>query len=247
MTKSIGRAVSWNQIAKRSNGWGVKMNEQIIKFSVLMQGAAESRTDALPGSPADWDVYIHPTDDKIYVRAPAFNDGDNDHAAEWYTITPSVGLVMLVKDENKWYVYNNMSEWQMLWDPALSHRAIQREFSFYAPYRIRPNTIIFGYVATQEFTLEATPSGSGAFCEVAPTGGAVVFTIAAGGTTAGTITFADGATDGVVSIPVETVVLPTILENKYTSAKILTVRSPADTRGMQGLNCTLPGKIRSID
>lgn len=247
MTKSIGRAVSWNQIAKRSNGWGTKMNEQIIKFSVLMQGAVESRTDGLPGGAADWDVYINPADDKIYVWVPTFDDGDTVHDAEWYVITPSIGLVMLVKDENKWYTYNSASDWQMLWDPALEHRAIEREFSFYAPYRIRPSTNVFAYVATQEFTIEADPPGAGAYCEIAPTGGAVVFTITAAGSPAGTITFADGATDGVVDIPVEKVVLPTILDNKYTSAQSLIVRSPANTRGMEGLNFTLSGKIRSID
>lgn len=247
MTKNIGTPAAWTQISKGSHNWAFKMNEQIIKYGALIQGAAKSRTDALPGSGSPGDVYIHPTNDRIYVWVEEYNDGETVHPAEWYYITPTTGVLMLVIDENKWYCYTHIGEWQMVWDPALSHRAIKCERSFYAPYLIRPSKTIFSYVSTQEFVIPAGAAGSGAFCEVAPTGGSVTYNLVHQGSSQGTIVFAAGSTDGVVTVPSDIIVLPAVMENMYTQARVLTVVSPANTRGMEGLNVTLQGKIRSID
>lgn len=246
MTKNIGSAASWNQIAKRSNTWGAKMNEQIIKFGALIQGSVLSMTTPLPASPSVGDVYINPANGRVCIWVDEFNDGETTHPAEWYVITQTVGLVMLVRDLNKWFVYTNLDEWQMLWDPEKSHRAIPREFSFYAPYRLRPRKTIFSYVATQEFVIEAGAPGSGAFCEIAPTA-TVVLTISKGGVSVGTVTFTAGATDGTVSIPSEVVVLPAVEESMYTQANVLTISSPVDTFLIEGVNVTICGEIRSID
>jgi hypothetical protein len=180
------------------------------------------------------------------VWVPAWNDGDSDIAAEWYVITPTVGLIMYVEDEEKWFFYNQMGAWQQLWDPLKQHRPIPREFSFYNPYLVRPRSIIFSYVATQEFVIEAGAPGSGAFCELPPSG-EVIFNIIVSGDSVGSITFNSGSIYGTVSIPNEVVVLPTIEENMYERANLFSVNSPMETKGMEGLNVTIVGKIRSID
>lgn len=249
MVRNIGRASAWTPVGKRSHSWGRKMNDQIVKFGALLQGAVKSMTTPLPGAGVDGDIYIDPADRRIKVWIVAWNDGDGPIAAEWNVIEPTRGLIMYVTDQNKWYSYTEISggTWQLLWDPAKTHRAIAREFSFYAPYLIRPNQDAFCYVATKEFTIAAGAPGTGASCEIAPVGGSVVYSIRKNTTEIGTITFAAGSTTGVISFPSEQVILPTIQENMFEQANMLRIRAPANTRSMEGLCLTIAGKIRSID
>lgn len=248
MTRNLGAASSWTMIGKRSNNWGRQMNEHMVKLAALTQGAAKSRTTAIPsaGSASEGDIYIDPATDRVYIFVPAWNDGDTAYPDDWYFVTPTPGLVMFVDDENKWYCFTQLGEWQMLWDPTLTHRSVQREFSFYNPYMVRKKAILFSYVATQETTIEEDAPGSGAFCEVAPTD-VVVLNLLHNGTSVGSITFAAGETEGVVSFPAEVTITPTIEETMYTQARVFQIRSPNDTFGMEGLNVTIKCKIRSID
>ena len=247
MVLQIGNAGSFIQISKRSHNWGQRMNWQLIRLATITHGAALSKTTPIPPTGNPGDVYIHPTNDDIYVWVEEFEDTDATVPAQWYVIGATMGLKMYVEDVNKWFFFNQMGAWQQLFDPDKTHRAIQREFKWYNPYLIRPNSVLFSYVATQEWVIEAGAPGSGAHCEIAPVGGSVVFNIFARGPQVGTITFAAGSTDGVVDIPSEVVVLPTVEENQYEKAHVFRVRSPANTRGMEGLNVTICGKIRSID
>ena len=247
MARNVGTSADWQQIPKRSHTWGRKVNDQLVKYGVLLQGSVKSRTDTVPASGASGDIYIHPTNKRIYAWVEAWNDGDGVIPAEWYIIQPTTGLVMHVQDVDKWYVYTQLADWQLLWDPSKSHRAIQREFAFYHPYLIRPSAKIFGYVATKEFAIAAGAPGSGSHCEIAPVGGSVVYSIRKGNAQIGTITFADGSTDGVIDFPNMQVILPAIQENMYEVANILQVVSPANIRSMQGLHVTIQGIIRSID
>lgn len=247
MVLNIGNAGSFIQVAKRSHAWGERFNWQLIRLSVLTHGSAKSRTTAIPGSGTEGDVYIHPSNNNIYVWVDAFNNGDTVIPAQWYVINTALGVKMFIEDEDKWVFFNQMGEWQVMFDLNKNHRAIAREFHWYNPYLIRPSSTLFSYVATQEWVIEAGAPGSGAHCEIAPVGGSVVFNIFARGPQVGTITFAAGSLDGVVDIPDEVVVLPTVEENMYEKAHVFQVRSPANTRGMEGLNVTICGKIRSID
>lgn len=235
-------------IAKRSNNWGRTMNEHMVKLAALTHGAVKSRTTAIPAASAasDGDVYIDPATDRVYIFVPAWNDGETAYADDWYFVQPSVGLIMYVEDEQKWYAYTQIGEWQMLWDPTLVHRSIARDFSFYNPYLVRKKAILFSYVATQETTIPAGAAGSGAYCEVAPTA-EVVLNLLHNSASVGSITFAAGATEGVVSFPSEVTITPTIEESMYTQARVFQIRSPDDTFGMAGLNVTIKAKIRSID
>jgi hypothetical protein len=246
MVLPIGNAASFIQVAKRSHLWGERMNWQLIRLAVLTHGAAKSKTDSVPATGAPGDVYIHPINKNIYVWVEEFDDGDDIIPEQWYVITRALGVTMYVADEDKWYFLNQMDEWQLKFDPSKEHRAIQREFKWYNPYLIRPNSVLFSYVATQEWVIEAGAPGSGASCEIAPSS-PVTFTIFARGPQVGTITFAAGSLDGVVNIASEVVVLPTVEENQYEKAHVFQVRSPANLYGMEGLSVTICGEIRSID
>jgi len=246
MVLNIGRAGTARQFSKRSHNWGTLMNWNLIRMAVVTHGAALSKTTVPPATGEENDVYIHPSNGNIYVWVEEFNDGDDIIPAQWYIITTVLGLKMYVADEDKWYFYNQMNEWQLLFDPNKTHRAIPREFSWYNPYLIRPNSTLFSYVATQEWVIEAGAPGSGAYCEIAPTQ-PVSFTIRARGPVVGSITFDAGSLDGSVNIPDEVVCLPTVEENEYEKAHVFQVSSPANLHGMEGLNVTICGKIRSID
>lgn len=246
MVLNIGNAGSFVQVAKRSHEWGQKMNWQLIRLAVVTHGAALSKETAVPTTGTEGDVYIHPSNGDIYVWVEEFEDLLDIIPAQWYVIGKSQGLKMFVADEDKWYFVNQMGEWQLLFDLNKTHRSIPREFSWYNPYLIRPSSTLFSYVATQEWVIEAGAPGSGAFCEIAPSS-AVSFTIRARGPVVGSIDFAAGSQDGVVNIASEVVVLPTVEENMYERAHVFTVSSPADLYGMEGLNVTICGKIRSID
>lgn len=250
MTKNIGVSNAWTAIGKYSQNWSQKMNQALVKMAVMLHGSVLGRVGALPGSPAVNDTYILTTDNAIYCWQPAVVDANDtppvNDAAQWYKITPTTGDKLYVVDENKFYVFDNLSTWNMFWDPSKSHRSIQREMTFYVPYLLRANATIFSYVASTEIAFPAGAAGSGAFCEVAPSA-AVVFSIRKNNAVVGTISFASGNTDGVVAFPSEAVIVPSAQDGMYLRPNVLTVTSPANIAGMQGLNVSLRGKIRSID
>jgi len=246
VVKNIGTTANWTQIPKRSNDWGPRMNEQLVKMAAMLHGSVKSRTTVLPANPAVDDMYIDPETKRINIWVGAFTDDGVTQPAEWYEIVPTLGVKMFVEDEFKWVLFNPNGNWQVIWDMNKSHRAIEREFSWYAPGNIRKNAVIFAYVAAQEFVIEAGAPGSGASCEVAPTSD-VVFNVRKNNASVGNITFLAGQTEGVVNIPNEVAVLPAGQESLYVQANSLSIISPADTHGMIGLNATIRGKIRSID
>lgn len=246
MVKGIGTPTSWVPIAKRSHNWGNRMNEHMVKLAVLTQGSVKSRTTTVPTEGEVGDAYIHPSNKKVYVWIPEWNDGDEIQPGQWYVINPQAGLILMVLDENKWYAYGITETWEVLWDPEKSHRAIAREFSFYVPYLVRPRSTLFSYVATQETTIEAGAPGSGAYCDVPPIA-PVTFNILKGGGSVGSIEFAAGEHYGNITLDEDQIIVPTIEEGMYMQANSFSVRSGEYTYGMEGLNVTIAAKIRSID
>jgi len=66
---------------ENEDGWGPDMNANLAGLSVLVQASVAGRVDALPGSPAQGDVYILTTDQRI-----AYYDEGN-----WRYIVPQAG------------------------------------------------------------------------------------------------------------------------------------------------------------
>lgn len=247
MTLDLGRSNSWQYIPKYNHSWGHRYNQQMVKMATMLHGSVKSIVTVLPGGPAVNDTYLDLTDGKIYVWQPAVDDPNDDSGpAQWYTITPVVGDRLYVEDENMMYVLNSSNAWVVFWNPAQSHRAIARELTFYVPDIIRPTTDIIRYVASFEMAFPEDAEGSGAYAQTPPTD-TVVFTLRRNNVQFGTITFTVGDSEGVVAIPAETVIVPTINEGQYTQANSFTVRSPANLRGMKDLSVSLRTKIRSID
>lgn len=246
MTKAIGSSSSYERFPKLSNNWGRKMNEQLVRIATCMHGAVLSMTTPLPASPAVNDTYINPADGKIYVWVDEFTDGATTEPAQWYVITPAMGLLMYVSDEQKFYVRDQYEAWQFVWDLGASHRAVEKELTFYNPYLIRKNAVIFLYCAGTEFTLPAGAPGSGASLDVAATAD-LTFDIQHNGSPVGTVSFAAGSLSGVVTVPSTVVVHPAIEENMYVQAHTLQIVSRAETYAAEGLSISLKGSIRSID
>lgn len=80
----IGLTGFWDRGADYKAG----MDTNLQRLSALTQLVVESRTTALPGTPADGVIYIVPSDGRIAVR---------DNGA-WVYITPAAGWTAYVKD-----------------------------------------------------------------------------------------------------------------------------------------------------
>lgn len=247
--KFIGAANVFPTFNKQSHGWSEGMNQNLVKMAMLLHASCDGMVGALPGSPDVNDTYIYTADKSIYVWVDAVVDptaGIND-PAQWYVVTPVVGLTMMVADQEKYFTYTIDGVWTEVWDMNATHRSLARPIAFDVPYRLRSGAKLFEYVAGMEFTIPAGAPGSGAFLDVAPTGGDLVLTIQHNSSTVGTITFDEGETEGVVDIPDEVVVYNSVMENEWMRAHNLTVLSPANTRLAEGLGVTFLGKIRAID
>lgn len=231
----------------RNHAWTRKMNKNLLRVAMSYTDSVKSMTTALPASAADGDMYIDPADGKICMWVPAFDDNIGDpQPAQWWRMDPGIGRQVYVQDLNKVYLYNMSSAWELLVDIGATHQGIEREFAFYAPGLVRPNATLFYYIAGLEFTIEAGAPHSGATLEVAPSI-SIVLSIQHQDTEVGTITFAGGSKNGVISFPLERVVQPSHAENQYVKANALSILSPAATNGASGLSVTLRGKIRAID
>lgn len=77
--------------ADAESGWGSDMNSNLLKLSVLVQAGANGFVDALPGAPAQGDVYVLTTDQSI-------NAYDN---AAWVAFVPMEGWEIYDRDQNK--------------------------------------------------------------------------------------------------------------------------------------------------
>ena len=240
-------ALTQLKFAARSHGWARAMNQNLIKQAMTFGPAVESMTTNLPASAPDGTMYIDPTSKKLCMWLDAFDDQDPGVSpAGWYAALPSRGLLVYVRDQNKYYMWNYSNAWELAIDVGATHRGIEREFAFYAPGLLRPSSTLFYYVAGLEFTLQAGAPNSGAHLETAPTS-QLVLPIKHQGVQIGTITFATGSTSGVVAVPVTHIVQPTNVENMYQQANVLEITSPANVYGAVGLSVTLRGMLRAID
>lgn len=236
MSKNIG-GFTFLRFPARSHGWAEGMNNNAVKASALLQPAVLSRTTPLPVTASDGDCYIDPATNRICLWV----------AGEWYQISPRTGAWVYVKDANEYAHFNDANQWVTALDLDGPHAPIERTLAFYNPGLIRPNSLLFNYVAGMEFTIPQDAPGTGGTLEVPPSGGSVVFPIYTRSGNSGHITFGDGSTVGTVTFPNEVVVHPTEVENEYTPADHIHIRSPADLFGAEGLSLTIRGKIRAID
>lgn len=249
-TKHNIGSTQFSRIGARSNVWTRQMNDNMIRATMLFNPAVESRTDTLPESAAEGAMWIDPVNNKLSMWMDSFDEnipGVTNRVAGYMQLQALPGQLVYVKDEAKYYMMNHEGVWEFAIDIDAVHVGVEREFSFYAPYRIRPTLPVFQYVAGLEFTIEAGAPNSGAHLDVAPTGGSLVFQIIHNSTVVGSITFAAGSQTGVISFPSERIIQPSHVENMYVQANVLTINAPADTLLAEGLSLTLRGKIRAID
>ena len=235
------------QVGLGSNAWGNTMNINAIKTAMMLQTGVKSRVATLPGSPAHADRYLLTTSNRICMWIAAFNDGVTLEPAQWVQMSPAVGMLLFVEDEEKLYVWRDEGLWQEALDLNETHHAVEREFALYAPGIMRPNNTVFQYIAGMELTIPAGAPGSHALLDKGPVGGSLQFTIRHNGAQVGTVTFGSGATVGSVSFPAERIIYDAYVENTLVQAHTLLVTSPNDLRAAEGLSLTLRGKIRAID
>jgi hypothetical protein len=250
MTLNIGGSNTWTYIGKFSHAWGRKYNQQMVKLAVMLHGSVKGIVSSLPGSPAVNDAYILTTNNKIYVWQPAIADPNDeppvDDAAQWYEINPTIGDKFFVEDEEKMYILNSIPTWVEFWNPAASHRAIQRELTFFVPADVRPSAVIVNYVASTELAFAAGGDGQGAYCQTAPSA-TTVLSIRKNNVEVGQISFDAASNVGDVSFSGATAIVPAISDGLFTIANSLQVVSPATLNGMKDLSISLRGEIRSID
>lgn len=246
MAKNTGRANAFRTFGKMSHNWGEGMNINLVKAAALLSGTVLSKTTAIPPTANENDTYIDPATRNIYYWVDAHHDGEAVVPAQWWIIQPTLGLQMLVADEQKIYWFNQDNQWQFAFDLNATHRAVQRAHNFYNPYRIRPSSVLFHYCAGTEFVIPAGAPGSGATLDI-PAAGDMTFQIQHNNSVVGSIFFEAGETQGSVNVPNEVVVHPAIQESAFVRTHTLLVRSPANTYAAEGLAVSIMGKIRAID
>lgn len=217
------------------HGWGDAMSRNFLKMATLFHPAVISRTTPIPSSANDNDAYIDPVSGKLYVWLKG----------EWHTITPREGALVYVRDAHEYAHYNHHNEWVTAIDLDAVQPPVPRTLSVHVPGLIRPNAIIYRYVAGMEFTIRAGAPGSSAILDTPPDGGSVTFDVQ-GGNGNGTITFNNGSTIGVFNFPNDVVTLPIEEEGAFGTAQSLIIRSPEDVHGAQGLTVTFRGEVRPI-
>lgn len=247
--KNIGSTAQFSSFSKRSHNWGDRMNDQIVKMAVALHGSCIAFVDALPAeNMQEGDTYVLTTTKRIYVWVNEIlidTIGPVIQPAQWYEMFPAPGFLILDRQAMIYYVFAN-GQWVLAWNVGAQHRVVQRELTFYNPYRVRPNSTLFLYCAGTELTLPDGVPGSGATLEVAPSGN-LSLSILHNGAPIGSVFFAAGQTTGSVNVNGRRVIHPSIDDNKYVSAHTLSVVSPADTKSAEGLSMSIKGEIRSID
>jgi hypothetical protein len=93
----MGLYAFWNYA---SDAWGTRMDSNLRELSTVAQLGVLGRVAALPGSPAQGDIYLLTTDDTINCR-------DN---GVWVTFTPLAGWVCYVIDEDL-MLYFDSTDW----------------------------------------------------------------------------------------------------------------------------------------
>lgn len=235
----------------RSHSWTRMMNENMVRASMGAHPSVEGMGE-LPASATEGQMWIDSVTKKLCMWIDGLDDyagheADSDYEEPigpgWWAYVPTIGHFVYRKDVEQYWIFNWSGEWELALDLNAVHRGVEREFACYIPGQIRPSAIIWHYVAGLELTVEANAPHSGAILEVPPSQ-TIVFSFNKAGAT---ITFAAGSTDGVIYWPTEEIIQPSHTENMFVRAHELTLSSPADLHGAQGLTFTLRGKIRPID
>lgn len=232
----LGPINNYNLFEALSHNWAGGMNANMLKAATTLHLSVKGIVSELPPSPAPNDTYILSGTRAINV----FANGT------WNTIAPVAGTLAFVEDDEAFYLYDVSLVWMKVFsldEPITS--PVERNLSFFAPGLVRPNNLLFHYIPTMEFVLPAGAPNSFATLEVPPSGGDLVLTITAllG---SGTITFEDGETDGVFSVPNDITVLPADFEELYSQPQVLRIYSSGN-HGAEGLSVSLKGQIRAID
>lgn len=165
------------------NGWNDANDINLRLLSALVQASVLSATTALPGSPADGDIYIVPSGGdagKIAIR----------DLGAWVLVTPKEGFLAWVQDSNKYVRYDGAA-WGDLTTGGGGGSTDFPLAMFFAS-TLDASELLMRYVTKTAFDLTSfTDSIASA---VAASTGTAALTIAKNGTTIGTITFTASAT-----------------------------------------------------
>lgn len=251
----LGELGKLSKIAARNNNWTRRANVNFMKMGAAMNLSALSLSTPIPvyptveDEPDEGTTYIHPDTKQLYVWTEEFADNTEDPFPKgWAVFTPTYGNVCFVEDDQTLRIYSRATQsWDVLVDLNAVHQPVERELSCFIPGILRPNAVIWAYVAGMELALAPGLPGAGAGLQIAPSAG-VQFTLQKANTVVGTISFAAGSTTGVIDFPNEIIIHPALPEeNLYVRANLFQIRSPLSTAGAQGLDFTLRGKLRGID
>lgn len=221
----------FSQFTRYSHNWDAGMNGNFVKLSMLLHPSVKNLVTNFPATAAENQGLIETSTGRIGM----FSNG------QWWTVAPKIGALVYVEDLDQYWQFNPYNQWSMAIDLNAVYAPIERNLSFYAPGLVRPNSTLFTYIPTMEFTLPAGAPGSHATLAEPPIGGDLV--ILMGGST---IVFPEGQVVGTFNVPSEMVIHPSETEGMYAQPSILTIRT-TQTRNAEGLSLSLRGKIRAID
>jgi hypothetical protein len=156
------------------NGWATEMNANLLKLTTLIQASVKSRVTALPGSPANGDIYIVPSpDNRIAVR--------DDGAWTYYTATE--GWRAWVQDEDAQVVWTGTA-----WKQIAPSIVAVGTFSEAAP---TSSQILLDWVFVEDVTFADDFAGSRATVGTTPTS-TFIATIQKNGSNVGTVSISTG-------------------------------------------------------
>lgn len=243
MTVPLGAIDTFQTFPARSHAWAGGMNDNMRKAALALKPSVKARVSTYPGSPSANDTYLNTSSNVIGIWTTKNKSEPSDPDTwDWHEVTPVVGTILYVQNERKFYLFSPHNTWDMIWDLDGTKPSMARTISAYVPGFVAPHGRIIVYVPTIEFHIPAGAPGSKASLEVPPTGGDLVLNM-----NGGTITFANGSTTGVFSVPNPITILPSEFESLFSQPGTFTLAvSGYDTYNAMGLSVTIEGQLRSI-
>lgn len=208
-----------------SHTWKPPMDRNLKKLAYVMNGVAVSKTAALPTDAPAGTVYISPPGEG-YANSILISTGPD----AWDVVTPREGLTFLIQDEDALATYFSGSWGRAAAIDGLPPNDRMIVSSFHPGEPGDGYFFLRRVTAAAERILAAGPHA--AYTEVTAAAGGADLVIAKNGTTIGTVAFAEGDNEGVVTIGSDVVL---------AAGDILTIRT-GTANGIEDFCVTLNGR-----
>lgn len=210
-----------------SHTWKPGMDRNLVKLAFMTNGSAISRTDGIPLTGNPGDCHIDPDTGEVVIW-----EEDDDGVMKWLGITPSLGAMMYVEDEEIVVGYiGSPATWEVVFDPDAAVPApVPRSVAMYFPGPVIPNLTVFASAIRVSVDFAADFAGSYGYSD-ATAEADTTFTVSKNGVDFGSITFPTGLQTATFSGTAQS----------FVEGDIIRVQSPGTLNGLANVAITLKG------